>query len=246
VTPNQLDLCRVRARSSATCDCGRPSCPGVRPVKAPVARTYMSAICKLAVGLLCRRRATLRRRANQVHIFGRLVPIYEGRFAIVTNVRRGMRWTHWCCSAHSRADEQHRCGREIVWSWRRGAGAKFAMRFGERRERRGQNSRSPGRVRISVKTIAQGRPDVRLVPVVLPRAFLLHAGHGCGQHPAFPAPSIFEGDVLAKLGRDTRREIASVWISIVMPRAGGASSIPETSESEGDAAAYWIARLRGR
>src|SRR5438876_7309101 len=48
---------------------------------------------------------------------------------------------------------------------------------------------SPGRSRISRKTIAQGRPDDPPVPVVLPRAFLLHAGHGCGGHPAFPAPS---------------------------------------------------------
>src|ERR1700761_1180635 len=49
---------------------------------------------------------------------------------------------------------------------------------------------APGRARISRKAIAQGRPVVRLSPVVLPRAFLLHAGHGCGQHPAFPAPSM--------------------------------------------------------
>jgi len=30
---------------------------------------------------------------------------------------------------------------------------------------------------------------IRFVPVVLPRAFLLHADHGCDGHPAFPAPS---------------------------------------------------------
>jgi hypothetical protein len=42
---------------------------------------------------------------------------------------------------------------------------------------------------ISRKTIAQGRPDDPPVPVVLPRAFLLHADRGCGGHPAFPAPS---------------------------------------------------------
>ncbi len=62
--------------------------------------------------------------------------------------------------------------------------------FDERRGRRGQESRSPGRARISVKTVVQGRPVVRLSPVVLPRAFLLHADHGCGQHPVFPAPSL--------------------------------------------------------
>jgi len=175
---------------------------------ARIARTRMSAICKLPVGLLCRRRATLRRRANQVHIFRRPVPIQEGRFAIVTNVGRGMRWTCRSCSAHSRADEQHRCGREIVWSWRRGAGAKLVMRFGEHRERRGQKSRSPGRARISVKTIAQGRPVVRLVPVVLPRAFCCTRAMGAASIRPSLRPLSIEGDVLAKLGRDTRRENA--------------------------------------
>src|SRR5258707_10775840 len=58
------------------------------------------------------------------------------------------------------------------------------------RRRRWQPSRSPGRSRISRKAIAQGRPDDPPVPVVLPRAFLLHADHGCGGHPAFPAPSV--------------------------------------------------------
>jgi len=35
----------------------------------------------------------------------------------------------------------------------------------------------------TVKTIAQGRPDDPPVPVVLPRAFLLHADHGwCAEY----------------------------------------------------------------
>ena len=34
----------------------------------------------------------------------------------------------------------------------------------------GKRARSPGRARSSRNTVAQGRPDVRLVPVVLPRA----------------------------------------------------------------------------
>jgi hypothetical protein len=65
-----------------------------------VAHARMSAIRKLPVGLLCRSAAMLRRRANQVHIFRRPALIQEGRFAIVTNVGRGMRWTYRCCSAH--------------------------------------------------------------------------------------------------------------------------------------------------
>jgi hypothetical protein len=40
----------------------------------------------------------------------------EGRFAIVTDVERGMRWTHRRRARVSRADERRRCGREGVWS----------------------------------------------------------------------------------------------------------------------------------
>jgi hypothetical protein len=51
----------------------------------------------------------------------------------------------------------------------------------------------------AVKTIAQGMPAAPAEPVVLPRAFLLHADHGCSPHPAFPAPSAFdEGDLTGK------------------------------------------------
>jgi hypothetical protein len=48
----------------------------------------------------------------------------------------------------------------------------------------------------SYSTVKPLRREGRMIPatpVVLPRAFLLHAGHGCGGHPAFPAPSLFRG-----------------------------------------------------
>jgi hypothetical protein len=56
---------------------------------------------------------------------------------------------------------------------------------------------------ISVKTVAQGRPDCFGVPVVnLLVCSLFHSMRGCGctKHPAFPAPSVFEGQ-----GRRTTR-----------------------------------------
>ncbi len=55
----------------------------------------------------------------------------------------------------------------------------------------------------TVKTIAQGRPDDPPTPVVTTVCFLpLHTGHGCGGHPAFPAPSLFRGTRLQhQLGR---------------------------------------------
>src|ERR1700750_2841111 len=37
----------------------------------------------------------------------------------------------------------------------------------------------------------------------LPRAFFTHGGHGCGSHPAFPAPSVSdEGGLIGKTRTD--------------------------------------------
>ena len=71
----------------------------------------------------------------------------------------------------------------------------------------GKKARSPGRPRISRKTIAQGRPVAPAEPVVLPRAFCCTRTTGASRHPAFPAPSHkFEGASQAKLGRPAPRE----------------------------------------
>jgi hypothetical protein len=83
----------------------------------------------------------------------------------------------------------------------------------------GNQAWSPRRSRISRKAIAQGRPDDPPVPVVLPRAFLLHADHGCGGHPAFPAPSCFARvDRFQRLGHFVSRERSLTSPSAVMPR----------------------------
>src|SRR5450755_3398563 len=72
---------------------------------------------------------------------------------------------------------------EIVWSWRSDAGAKLAKTLTRLADDGGNQAWSPGRSRISRKTIAQGRPDESAEPVVLPRAFFLHADHGCQPAP---------------------------------------------------------------
>jgi hypothetical protein len=51
---------------------------------------------------------------------------------------------------------------EVVWSWRRDAGAKLAMMLTHRAGDGGKKARSPGRSRIIRKAIARGMPDVRL------------------------------------------------------------------------------------
>jgi hypothetical protein len=91
-----------------------------------------------------------------------------------------------------RADERSLCGRRsrMVLAprrWRQvGDDASHHADDG------GKKARSPGRLRISRKTIAQGRPVDPPVPVVLPRAFFCTRTMGACGHPAFPAPSRYD------------------------------------------------------
>jgi len=74
----------------------------------------------------------------------------------------------------------------------RGSGIPVLMpsRRMTNRWRRGQDSRSPGRARISRNTIARGRPGVfGQTCGDCRQLFFLLAGHGRGQRPVFPAPS---------------------------------------------------------
>src|ERR1700741_2643582 len=103
---------------------------------------------------------------------------------------------------------------------------------------------SPGRVRISRKTTAQGRPECLRLYLWSSRSrkFLLRGGPGCSGHPVFPAPSVVEeGDCDAKLGRNA-------------PREGGLMSLHSSCPAKADpvtrvahcrhttrAAGYWIA-----
>ena len=91
---------------------------------------------------------------------------------------------------------------EIVWSWRPDAGAKVAERSANDG---GKRARSPGRSRISRKTIAQGRPDDPPVPVVLPRAFCCTRTMGAvGTRPSL-RPLASRGCFAQRLGRYSRR-----------------------------------------
>ena len=84
---------------------------------------------------------------------------------------------------------------EIVWSWRSDAGAKLAKTLTRLADDGGNQAWSPGRSRITRKTIAQGRPDESAEPVVLPRAFFCTRTMGASRRPVFPAPSVRRRDV---------------------------------------------------
>ena len=79
----------------------------------------------------------------------------EGRFAIVTEQWRGLRWTLRRQVIFHRTKTLAAYG-EVVWSWRRDPGVYPLRLCGDGN---GDNKgRSPGRARISRKTIARGKP----------------------------------------------------------------------------------------
>jgi hypothetical protein len=97
----------------------------------------------------------LRRRANQWFLFARPALDQEGRFAVVTNVWSGMRWTRMAPQTSGVTADG-----EVVWSWHRDADAKLAimlritpMTVAKKPVHRGDHEGSR-------KTIARGMPDV--------------------------------------------------------------------------------------
>jgi hypothetical protein len=161
----------------------------------------------LPVAPTCRMRTRLPRRANHEHFFAHPAALQRGVSRSSRTLANGMRWTRRVRRS-SRSRTEKSCG----------SGAPTLALSSQRRNRascgrRGQESPVPGKsTKDTVKTVAQGRPVVRLVPVVTPPPFCLQADHGCGQHPAFPAPSRLRGRSLQQLGRKTRREKAGVWL----------------------------------
>src|SRR3954451_20298128 len=67
-----------------------------------------------------------------------------------------------------------------------------SLRCDELADDGGKNAGPRGEHGVRRKAIAQGGPDVRLRTCGSAACFLLHADHGCDQHPALPAPSVFE------------------------------------------------------
>jgi hypothetical protein len=86
---------------------------------------------------------------------------------------------------------------------------------------------TPGRSRSSRSTIAQGVPDVSALPVVT-TACVHHypsctRGCGCGQRPAFPAPSFFKGDLRCK-ARTRNRAAGMLKLGCLTINPDGAAS----------------------
>jgi hypothetical protein len=114
--------------------------------------------------------------------------------AIVTERWRGLRWT-LRRQVRSSPDESAAAYGEVVWSWRRDPGATSAGAFPPATGAR--KAASPGRARISRKTIARGKPGCLGCTCGLTRVLFCRTlrTRDCGRsrRPAFPAPFSREG-----------------------------------------------------
>jgi hypothetical protein len=121
---------------------------------------------------------------------------------------------------------------EVVWSWRRDAGAKPVEQSA------GDGDNKPahrGEHDISRKAIAQGMSECSPLPCMLVCAFLCATGtrdRGCSAHPAFPAPSILKRD--NEFGKARAHGVARTLIHTHSSSPGltGRPSIPEAAVKE--------------
>ena len=117
-----------------------------------------------------------------------------------------MRWTRRYQRAVSARTTDADADGEVVWSWRPDAGAKLCGY--DPRDDGGNKARSPARARRT--PLKPLRREGRMFGQTCGNCrqlFYLLAGHGCGLHPAFPAPSHFWRDTSIPRAR-WRRENA--------------------------------------
>jgi hypothetical protein len=134
------------------------------------------------------------------------VPLpHEGRFAVVTDVGSGMRWTRQCQAPSWRRRMKLQ---RTAKSCGPGAPTLALSSWTRTTNDGGKRARSPGRSRISRNTIVQGMPvDAVYLWLLTPVLFCCTGGYGCNAHPAFPAPSVEEGGrSRIKLAQNMRRD----------------------------------------
>ncbi len=117
--------------------------------------------------------------------------------------------------AGSALDEALSAYGEVVWSWRRDAGAKLA----EQSVSDGDNKPAHrGEHEVSRKAIAQGMSECSPLTCMLVCALFCATGtrdRGCSAHPAFPAPSVLKrGDEIERLGQNMPRDCKTASGSI--------------------------------
>jgi hypothetical protein len=145
---------------------------------------------------------------------------------VVTDVGCRMRWTR----RHARRSVLESrtakpCGPDaptLASSWRRCRRITQVMSPAHRVDDGGNKARSPGRARSKpLKPLRRGGRIDPTTPVATTLVCFLPCtrGRGCGGHPAFPAPSIFEGqEIHASLGRAAPRECRRVSLPDIAVR----------------------------
>jgi hypothetical protein len=150
-------------------------------------------------------------------------------------VGRGMRWTLRRQAGSFAPDENAAAYGEIVWSWRRDPGATLAV---SPAGNGGKKGRSPGRVRISRRTIARGKPGCPGCTCQTRVRFLPFCTRCCGRsrRPAFPAPSSQQRDnELAKLRRDCA--VRTIF-HVVTPAKAGAHTPCRQEKAQGETTCF--------
>jgi hypothetical protein len=181
---------------------------------------------KLPVVPMCRSEARLWRRANHKHLLARPAPT---RGAL--RGRHG-RWKRDAVDAAVSRDERTEADGKGVWSWRPDADAKF-LRSKLLRDDGGKRARSPRRARSS--PLKPSRRECRLIAAylwLLTRVLstLAHAAAGATRTRHSLRPLISSRANRSGITRaDSCRGNADLYLSAVMPRESGASSIPEAS-----------------
>jgi hypothetical protein len=136
-------------------------------------------------------------------------PPQEGRFAVVTDVGGGMRWTlRLCVDARSLKRTAKSCGSGAPKQALSSRRCSRVLRVTVATKRW-----SPRRARISRKTIAQGMPDDPALPVVTAACFFCcrrAMGEVVTRHSLRPLFS--EGDQSSDSSGATRREIVASFL----------------------------------
>jgi hypothetical protein len=130
---------------------------------------------------------------------------------------------------------------EVVWSWRPDAGAKLSQGTIPAKVTGAKEPGPRGEHEVTVKTIAQGRPDDPAPPVVTTVCFLpMHTGRGCELAPGLPcALLLLEGHQCHPLGARVARGDENVS-TIGHIKSCYLSSTPRHQRSIRGAGAYWI------
>ncbi len=115
---------------------------------------------------------------------------HEGRFAIVTNVGRGMRWARRVAAGLGLADERSGAHGQAVWSWHPGADAKSVTTMlrmtGARTPVPGESSEQPSKPSRREGRACSARP------VVTAACFFSAGGPRARPAPGLPCALILE------------------------------------------------------